>query len=142
MIILNNNRLYENPYIYNRDTLYQPYYRGYNYVRCYDYSGEQAHSNSPKQSYTTDEALAIAKALDIDFSKAQFDVEQFRMGLDVELEHGLICPHTNVTSDNPLLTGKIALAHLFEMPDYYTRLKILEEEGNNYWQGKQIYKNC
>ena len=73
----------------------------------------------------------INAALGIDWSK--FDVEQFRVGMDVELEHGKVDPHTNVTNDDPLLTGKIALAHLNEFPDYYTRLIKLEEEADKYW---------
>ena len=56
--------------------------------------------------------------------------------MDVELEHGLIDPQTNVTNDDPLMTGKIALAHLNESPDYYTRLKKMEEEAEKYWEKK------
>ena len=84
----------------------------------------------PKKNFTTEEAKKIAEQLEIDWSK--FDVEQFRMGMDVELEHGLIDPHTNVTNDDPLTTGKIALAHLNEFPDYYTRLEKMENEGELY----------
>lgn len=80
-----------------------------------------------KKSFTAEEAKMIGEKLGIDWSK--FDVEQFRMGMDVELEHGLENPVTNVTNDDPLLTGKIALAHLNEFPDYYTRLKKMEQEG-------------
>jgi len=72
--------------------------------------------------------------LGIDWSK--FDVEQFRMGMDVELEHGLRDSHTNVTNDDPLMTGKIVLAHLNEFSDYYTRLKKMEVEAEEYWVGK------
>ena len=86
-----------------------------------------------KTSFTVAEATQIAKELSIDFKNEKFDIEQFRMGLDVELEHGRRSPLTNVTNDNPILTGKIALAHLREFPDYYTRLKKLEEEAKNYW---------
>jgi hypothetical protein len=50
------------------------------------------------------------------------------MGLDVELEHGLRDAATNVTDDDPTLTGKIALAHLNELPDYYTRLAIMQDK--------------
>ena len=50
------------------------------------------------------------------------------MGLDVELEHGKVDPHTNVANDDPVMTGKIALAHLNEFPDYYTRLDKMEKE--------------
>jgi hypothetical protein len=79
--------------------------------------------------FQPDEAAAIAEGLGVDLSKERFDLEQFRMGLDVELEHGLRDPETNVTGDDPVLTGKIALAHLREMPDYYTRLADMEAEG-------------
>ncbi len=80
-----------------------------------------------KKHFTTEEAKQIGGKLGIDWSN--FDVEQYRMGLDVELEHGLIDPHTNVTNDDPIMTGKIALAHLNEFPDYYTRLDIMEREA-------------
>ena len=81
---------------------------------------------SIKKHFTTEEAKRIGEALGIDWSK--FDVEQFRKGMDVELEHGLQDPNTNVTNDDPMMTGKIALAHLNEFPDYYTRLEEMEEE--------------
>lgn len=80
-----------------------------------------------KKHFTTEEAKEIGQALGIDWSK--FDLEQFRMGLDVELEHGLHEPKTNVTNDDPIMTGKIALAHLNEFPDYYTRLEKMEKEA-------------
>ena len=80
-----------------------------------------------KKHFTAKEAKRIGETLDIDWSK--FDVEQYRMGLDVELEHGLVDPHTNVTNDDPIITGKIALAHLNEFPDYYTRLAKMEREA-------------
>jgi len=83
-----------------------------------------------KKHFTTEEAEKIGNALNIDWSK--FDVEQFRIGMDVELEHGLEDPNTNVTNDAPLVTGKIALAHLNEFPDYYTRLKRMEEEAEEF----------
>lgn len=80
-----------------------------------------------KEHFTAEEAKRIGESLGIDWSK--FDVEQYRMGLDVELEHGLVDPHTNVTDDDPIMTGKIALAHLNEFSDYYTRLEIMEKEA-------------
>ena len=80
-----------------------------------------------KKHFTTSEAKRIGEALGIDWSR--FDVEQYRMGLDVELEHGKVDPHTNVTDDDPMMTGKIALAHLNEFPDYYTRLDKMEKEA-------------
>jgi hypothetical protein len=61
------------------------------------------------------------------------DPGQFRRGLEVELEHGTRDPETNVTNDDLALTGKIALAHLREFPDYYTRLDKLEAEADEYW---------
>jgi hypothetical protein len=80
-----------------------------------------------KKRFTTEEAKETGEKLGIDWSK--YDVEQYRMGLDVELEHGLVDPDTNVTNDDPIITGKIALAHLNEFPDYYTRLYIMEKEA-------------
>ncbi len=87
-----------------------------------------------KESFTAEEARKVGEMLGIDWS--MFDVEQFRIGMDVELEHGTVDPHTNVTDDDPLLTGKIALAHLNEIRDYYTRLDKMEKEGESYWEGK------
>jgi len=84
---------------------------------------------SSGKTFTLDEAREIGRTIDIDWDAAPFDVEQFRMGLDVELEHGARDPQTNVTGDDPILTGKIALAHLREFPDYYTRLAVMEAEG-------------
>ncbi len=84
-----------------------------------------------KNHFTTEDALRIGKVLGITWS--DFDTEQFRMGLDVELEHGLTDPVTNVTNSDPMITGKIALAHLNEFPDYYTRLKKMEKEAELFW---------
>ena len=56
--------------------------------------------------------------------------EEFRRGLEVELEHGLRFSDANVTNNHPLLTGKIVLAHLKEMLDYYLRLRVAELEGD------------
>ena len=80
-----------------------------------------------KKHFTAEEARQIGESLGIDWSK--FDVEQYRVGLDVELEHGLVDPGTNVTNNDPTMTGKIALAHLNEFPDYYTRLEKMEKEA-------------
>jgi hypothetical protein len=87
----------------------------------------------PQKSFTIEEALSIAKYLNIQFDK--FDSEQFRIGLNVELEHGSINPFTNITNDDPIITGKITLAHLNEYPDYYKRLTKMEEEAEKYWEG-------
>ncbi len=90
---------------------------------------------SAKKHFTAEEAKTIGEKLGIDWSK--FDVEQFRMGMDVELEHGKVDAETNVTNDDPVLTGKIALAHLNEFPDYYDRLYEMEEEAEEYWDIKE-----
>ena len=68
---------------------------------------------------TDDQVLHVAKLLNITFDKFSFD--DFKMGLNIELEHGNINPNTNVTNDNLFLTGKIALAHLNEFPNYYNK---------------------
>jgi uncharacterized protein DUF5661 len=81
------------------------------------------------KSFSADEARRIGEQIGIDWQSAPFDVEQFRAGMDVELEHGLHDPSTNVTDDDALTTGKIALAHLNEFPDYYTRLERMEEDA-------------
>lgn len=81
--------------------------------------------------FSTDDAKQIGDALGITWQ--EFDVEQFRMGIQVELEHGLRDPETNVTGSDPLLTGKIAWAHLKEFPDYYTRLQQMEAEADAFW---------
>ena len=77
--------------------------------------------------FTKDDAKRIGESLGIDWTK--FDAEQFRMGLDVELEHGSHELSTNVSNDNEITTGKIALAHLNEFPDYYTRLQKMEGQA-------------
>ena len=79
--------------------------------------------------FTAEEARRVGVQIGIDWSTSPFDVEQFRIGMDVELEHGLHDAATNVTGDDPVITGKIALAHLNEFPDYYTRLERMEEEA-------------
>ncbi|MFA6422840.1 MAG: DUF5661 family protein [Patescibacteria group bacterium] len=80
-----------------------------------------------KEEFSAEEAKIIGEKLGIDWSK--FDIEQFRMGVNVELEHGTISSETNITNDDPLMTGKIALAHLNEIADYYTRLEKMEKEA-------------
>lgn len=82
-----------------------------------------------RASFSAEEARRVGEEIGIDWSSSPFDIEQFRMGMDVELEHGLHDPFTNVTNSDPLVTGKIALAHLKEFPDYYTRLARMEDEA-------------
>ena len=81
----------------------------------------------PRPGTTIDEARRIGDVLKVDWN--QIDLEQFRRGMDVEFEHGTRDPQTDVTHDDLLMTGKIALAHLKEFPDYYVRLQRMEEEA-------------
>lgn len=85
----------------------------------------------PKKTFTEDEAKQTGEKLGIDWK--DFDVDQFRRGMDVELEHGMRDMETNVTNDDALMTGKITLAHLREFPDYYDRLEKMEEEADEFW---------
>ncbi len=82
-----------------------------------------------KKEFTLDEAKSIGEKLGIDFSV--YDIEQFRKGLAIELEHGAQDPETNVTNNDLTMTGKIAWAHLKEIPDYYTRLEKMESEAGS-----------
>ena len=91
-----------------------------------------------KKHFTAKEALKVGDKLGISWK--EFDVEQFRMGLDVELEHGRVHKKTNITNNNPVMTGKIALAHLNEFADYYTRLARLEEQADKYWEKRKKKK--
>ena len=82
-----------------------------------------------KKIFSIQEATDLGDELGIDWSK--YDIEQFRMGLSVELEHGSHDSETNVTNDDTLVTAKIAWAHLKEIPDYYSRLKKMEAEADS-----------
>jgi hypothetical protein len=82
-----------------------------------------------RREFTEEEARVIGERIGIDWSAGDVDLEQFRMGLAVELEHGTQDPATNVTNDDETITGKIALAHLREIPDYYTRLAAMESQA-------------
>ena len=83
-------------------------------------------------AFTAEEAKAIGEKLGLKWDK--FDVDQFKKGMEVELEHGSRDSLTNVTNDDPLITGKIALAHLKEFPDYYDRLEKMEKEAEEFWE--------
>jgi len=89
---------------------------------------------SEEKILTSEQAKEIGEKLGINWKK--FNAEQFRMGMVVEFEHGTRDPHTNVTDDDLVVTGKIALAHLTEFPDYYTRLKRMEMEAKKYQESK------
>lgn len=88
-----------------------------------------------QQKFTAEQAQKIGEALGVDWTK--FDVDQYRRGMDVELEHGTDNKITNVTNDDMVMTGKIALAHLNEFPDYYTRLDKMEAEARAFWDSKK-----
>jgi hypothetical protein len=82
-----------------------------------------------KRTFTTEQAKAFGDTLNINWKN--IDIEQYRMGLEIELEHGSIDSATNVTNNDLTMTSKIALAHLKEIPDYYTRLKKMEKEAGS-----------
>lgn len=86
-----------------------------------------------KAHFTSEQARAAGEQIGIDWSASRFDVEQFRAGMDVELEHGTQDLATNVTDDDVTVTAKIARAHLNEFPDYYTRLAAMEAEAEAFW---------
>jgi Protein of unknown function (DUF5661) len=88
-----------------------------------------------RTSFTVDEARRFGAEIGIDWATSSFAVEEFRAGMDVELEHGLHDLATNVTDDDPHVTARIARAHLNEFPDYYTRLERMEEEAKRDWGG-------
>ena len=85
-----------------------------------------------RKEFSENEARKVGKKLGIKWDK--FDVDPFRRGMNVELEHGKRDPDTNVSMDDPLITGKIALAHLKEFPDYYERLEKMEKEADEFWE--------
>lgn len=89
---------------------------------------------SEKRRTSTEEARRVGDEIGVDW--ARFDLEQFRAGMDVEYEHGSHDPQTDVTGDDPLITGKIALAHMKEFPDYYERLERMEREAEAHWAGR------
>lgn len=86
-----------------------------------------------KKAVSAQEAASVATSIGIEWQNARFTLEDFRSGMEVEYEHGTQDPQTNVTNDDPLLTGKIAWAHLKEYPDYYQRLSVLETQAEEYW---------
>jgi hypothetical protein len=89
------------------------------------------------RGFSPDRAREIGERIGIDWDHCRFDAEQFRMGLEVELEHGSRDPETDVSDDDEMTTGKIARAHLNEFPDYYTRLAKMEAEAEQYWSEQE-----
>lgn len=88
-----------------------------------------------RREFSGAEAREIGQQIGVDWER--IPLEEFRRGLTVELEHGAHDPQTNVTNDDVVVTAKIALAHLKEFPDYYTRLGKMEGEADAYWAGKR-----
>ena len=83
--------------------------------------------------FTTDDAAAAVASADIDISDKRCGLDDVRDGMNVELEHGTRYPDLDVTGDDPIVTAKIALAHLREFPDYYQRLEVMEREADAAW---------
>jgi hypothetical protein len=83
------------------------------------------------RQFSAEDARVIGERIGIDWGTGDVDLEQFARGLSIELEHGRRDPATNVTNDDELITGKIALAHLREIPDYYTRLEAMERAADS-----------
>lgn len=83
----------------------------------------------PKKEFTKEEAEEVAQSLGIKWDGVDFSIDDFCSGMNVELEHGTRDPETNVSNDDPIITGKIALAHLKEFGDYYVRLDKMEREA-------------
>lgn len=91
---------------------------------------------SEQARFTSEQAREAGERIGIEWATSPFDVEQFRMGMDVELEHGTQDPETNVTGDDVTMTAKIARAHLNEFPDYYSRLEVMEAEARAHWDAE------
>jgi len=88
-----------------------------------------------RREFSADEAQQLGRQIGVDWKR--IPLEEFRRGLSVELEHGAHDPQTNVTNDDEITTAKIALAHLKEFPDYYTRLAQMEREADAYWASRR-----
>jgi hypothetical protein len=91
-----------------------------------------SHHEAPRKGVSSRKAHKVGEELGTDWTRIKLD--ELRRGMEVELEHGRRDPATDITGDDLLLTGKIALAHLNEFPDYYTRLARMEEEAKAFWQ--------
>lgn len=89
---------------------------------------------TPHGRVSAEEATRVGELIGIDWASSSFDAEQLRAGMEVEFEHGSRDPATNVTGDDPILTGKIALVHLNEFPDDYTRLERMEDAADREWR--------
>jgi len=83
--------------------------------------------------FTADDAALALVGADVDISDERYRLDDVRDGMNVELEHGTRYPDLDVTGDDPVITAKIALAHLREFPDYYQRLEVMEREADAAW---------
>lgn len=90
---------------------------------------------TPKKVVSLAEAKKIGHKLGINFKAVS--PEEYRYGMNIEIEHGKQNKLTNVTNNDLLITGKIALAHILEYPDYYVRLKKMETDAEKYWSKKR-----
>ena len=86
--------------------------------------------------FTTEDAVAALAAAGVEIPDERFSLEDVRDGMNVELEHGTRFPDLDVTGDDPVITVKIALAHLREFPDYYERLAVMEREATGFGRGE------
>ena len=102
------------------------------------YSLPKVRKDKHRVSFAIEEAAIIGCNIGINFNKEKFDLNEFALGVNVEHEHGTKFTETNITGNDPILTGKIAYEHLKEFPDYYTRLKKFEDEANVYWQNRIV----
>ena len=86
--------------------------------------------------FNANDASAALELAGIDISNERYTVEDVATGMNVELEHGKRFPDLDVTGDDPVITAKIALAHLREFPDYYDRLEVMEREAEAAWESE------
>ena len=87
--------------------------------------------------FTRDDAARALDRAGIDISNERYSIEDVAIGMSVEAEHGTRFPDLDVTGDDPVITAKIALAHLREFPDYYERLEVMEREAEAFWESQE-----
>ncbi|MEJ2086245.1 MAG: hypothetical protein P8Y44_11285 [Acidobacteriota bacterium] len=87
--------------------------------------------------FTSSDAVRALDLAGIDISNEKYTTEDVAKGMNVETEHGTRFPDLDVTGDDPVITAKIALAHLREFPDYYERLEVMEREAEAAWESQE-----
>ncbi len=87
--------------------------------------------------FTSNDATKALELAGIDISNERYTIEDVATGMNVEAEHGTRFPDLDVTGDDPVITAKIALAHLREFPDYYERLEVMEREAEAAWESQE-----